>query len=41
VAWTGFRLTDYNYVLLADPFWVFAGLAQALAGILTPGPTSQ
>ena len=41
VAWAGFRLTDNNYVLLADPFWVFAGLAQALTGILDQGPTSQ
>ena len=41
VAWTVFRLTDYNYVLLADPFWVFAGLAQALSGIVALGPTSQ
>lgn len=36
-AWTGFRLTDYHYVLLADPFWVFAGLAQALIGTQDPG----
>ncbi len=33
-AWLGFRLTDYHYVLLADSFWVFAGLAQALTGAL-------
>lgn len=38
LAWTGFRLTDYHYVLLADPFWVFAGLAQALAGTLALEP---
>jgi putative inorganic carbon (hco3(-)) transporter len=37
-AWAGFRLTDYHYVLLADPFWVFAGLAQALTGTLDLGP---
>ncbi len=36
VAWMGFRLTDYHYVLLADPFWVYAGLAQALASTLAP-----
>jgi O-antigen ligase len=34
VAWVGFRLTDYHYVLLADPFWVYAGLTQALTGVL-------
>jgi putative inorganic carbon (HCO3(-)) transporter len=37
VAWVGFRLTDYHYVLLADPFWVYAGLAQALTGTLATG----
>lgn len=36
-AWSGFRLTDYHYVLLADPLWVFAGLAQALTGALDLG----
>ena len=29
-AWCIFRLTDYNYVLLGDPFWLLAGLSMAL-----------
>jgi O-antigen ligase len=37
-AWGAFRLTDYHYVLLADPFWVLAGLAQAVSGSAPPGP---
>jgi O-antigen ligase len=38
--WSLFRQTDYAYVLLADPFWLLAGLSQALATLLpasTPG----
>ena len=34
--WCFFRQTDYAYVLLADPFWLLAGLTQALAALL-PG----
>lgn len=34
MAWAAFRVTDYHYVLLADPFWVFAGLSQGLIAIL-------
>ncbi len=30
IAWIVFRQTDYAYVLLADPFWVIAGLSQAM-----------
>ena len=30
VGWAIFRQTDYSYVLLADPFWVLAGLTQAM-----------
>ena len=41
VAWTMFRMTDYHYVLLADPFWVFAGLAQALIGTVASGPNAS
>lgn len=32
-AWCVFRLTDYNYVLLGDPFWVLAGLSLALVEV--------
>ena len=32
-AWCVFRLTDYTYVLLGDPFWVLAGLALALVEV--------
>jgi putative inorganic carbon (HCO3(-)) transporter len=32
--WCFFRQTDYAYVLLADPFWLLAGLSQALASLL-------
>ncbi len=35
VGWCFFRQTDYAYVLLADPFWFLAGLAQALATLLS------
>jgi hypothetical protein len=28
--WIIFRQTDYSYVLLADSFWVLAGLTQAM-----------
>ncbi len=35
-SWCFFRQTDYAYVLLADPFWLLAGLTQALAALL-PG----
>ncbi|MFZ2089649.1 MAG: O-antigen ligase family protein [Desulfobaccales bacterium] len=34
LGWCFFRQTDYAYVLLADPFWFLAGLAQALATLL-------
>lgn len=44
VAWCVFRMTDYNYVLLGDPFWLLAGLSLALvqvnrqeAGLSPPG----
>jgi O-antigen ligase len=30
VGWSIFRQTDYSYVLLADSFWVLAGLTQAM-----------
>jgi len=30
VGWAIFRQTDYSYVLLADSFWVLAGLTQAM-----------
>jgi O-antigen ligase len=36
--WCLFRQTDYAYVLLADPFWLLAGLAQALAHLLPGSP---
>jgi O-antigen ligase len=32
-AWCVFRQTDYNYVLLGDPFWVLAGLSLALVEV--------
>jgi hypothetical protein len=28
--WIVFRQTDYNYVLLGDPFWLLAGLTVVL-----------
>uniref|UniRef100_A0A7C5ENA0 O-antigen ligase domain-containing protein n=1 Tax=Desulfobacca acetoxidans TaxID=60893 RepID=A0A7C5ENA0_9BACT len=34
IAWGAFRLTDYHYVLLADPFWVLAGLSQGLIAVV-------
>jgi putative inorganic carbon (HCO3(-)) transporter len=33
--WCFFRQTDYAYVLLADPFWLLAGLSQALVALLS------
>jgi len=33
LAWAVFRLTDYNYVLLGDPFWLLAGFALALVQV--------
>ncbi len=33
VAWCIFRFTDYNYVLLGDPFWVLAGFSLALVQV--------
>jgi len=36
--WCFFRQTDYAYVMLADPFWLLAGLAQALSGLLSTSP---
>ncbi len=38
--WCFFRQTDYAYVLLADPFWLLAGLSQALA-VLLSAPASD
>lgn len=32
-AWCIFRLTDYNYVLLGDPFWLLAGVSLALVQV--------
>ncbi|MBI4643514.1 MAG: O-antigen ligase family protein [Deltaproteobacteria bacterium] len=32
-AWCAFRQTDYNYVLLGDPFWLLAGLSLALVQV--------
>lgn len=32
-AWCVFRQTDYNYVLLGDPFWLLAGLSLALVQV--------
>jgi putative inorganic carbon (HCO3(-)) transporter len=32
-AWCVFRMTDYNYVLLGDPFWLLAGLSLALVQV--------
>lgn len=34
--WIIFRQTDYSYVLLADPFWVLAGLTQAMTVMVAP-----
>jgi O-antigen ligase len=39
-AWCVFRLTDYNYVLLGDPFWLLAGLSLAL-GQVKPGKAAH
>lgn len=39
--WCFFRNTDYAYVLLADPFWLLAGLSQALATILLTSKTTS
>ncbi|MCK9377145.1 MAG: O-antigen ligase family protein [Syntrophobacterales bacterium] len=33
VAWCIFRVTDYNYVLLGDPFWLLAGFSLALVQV--------
>lgn len=41
VAWAAFRLTDYHYVLLADPFWVLAGLSQGLSAVMTEEQEAQ
>ncbi|MFH0726588.1 MAG: O-antigen ligase family protein [Pseudomonadota bacterium] len=30
LAWSIFRLMDYNYVLLGDPFWLLVGLSLAI-----------
>jgi putative inorganic carbon (HCO3(-)) transporter len=38
--WILFRNTDYGYVLLADPFWLLAGLSQALANLLPASPAA-
>jgi putative inorganic carbon (HCO3(-)) transporter len=38
--WSLFRNTDYGYVLLADPFWLLAGLSQALATLLPASPVA-
>ncbi|MGQ9919948.1 MAG: O-antigen ligase family protein [Desulfobacca sp.] len=35
IAWIVFRQTDYAYVLLADPFWILAGLTQAMTAMET------
>jgi len=42
IAWIVFRQTDYAYVLLADPFWILAGLTQAMIAMDSagPGPTA-
>jgi O-antigen ligase len=39
--WGFFRQTDYAYVLLADPFWLLAGLSQALATMLLTSKTTS
>jgi O-antigen ligase len=38
VAWSIFRFTDYNYVLLADPLWLLAGVSMALVRINREDP---
>ena len=38
--WCFFRQTDYAYVLLADPFWLLAGLSQALSALVSASTPS-
>lgn len=41
MAWIVLRLTDYAYVLLADPFWVLAGLTQAMTTMAAAGQDTK